>query len=389
MKTIDQVSIRQQNILRIFDMLCEQSAVTRQAAAETTGLSLMSVSNLVDQLTRLEVLSFTIAPPKASSGGRRSAGRKAELISLNQTRHAWLIFDLTDEFFRLTAFSLDLTTLLSLSAFSGDPQGDYQYNLEAFLRDAKEKTAELRASRQILGIAIVAPGPYDIKQDTITNQRLPALNSIRIKSLFRDIFGAYDYYVDEDVKFAVRAFLPVCTKEAPEVLFYLYIGEGVGGAAIHNENVLRGQNAAAGDVGQLRTGTQTYESLLSLRAFAAACGLDHRSAISEEVLLYNIHQFARTNEDAYQRVLMENARIAGEMLQAVVWMLDPMVVMIDCAYALPLQDAFLSAIDTSLEQAIRSAHLKRPRLMQVSSKLDSVAFGAAKVLSREWVERVT
>ena len=389
MKKIDQVSIRQQNILRIFEILCDKSPITRQEAAEGTGLSLMSVSNLVEQLTRLEVLSFTVAPPKECAGERRSAGRKAELISLNQTRHTWLIFDLTDEFFRLTAFSLGLTTLLSISAYSGDLQGDYLHNLKSFLREAREKTAALLKNRQILGVAIVAPGPYDISGDTITNQRLPALNSIHIKELFHEVFGAYDYYVDEDVKFAVRAFLPLCAKEAAEVLFYLYVGEGVGGAAIHSENVLRGQNAAAGDVGQLRTGGHTYESLLSLRVFAAACGLDYRPAISEEALLANIRQFAQASSKKYQCVLMENARIVGKMLMAVVWMLDPMVIMIDCAYAQPMQAAFLAAVDDSLAQALSSAHLKRPRLELVSGKMNSVAFGAAKVLCREWVERVT
>lgn len=388
MATIDQLSIRKQNILRIWDMLCERPGVTRQALAEGTGLSLMSVSNLVDQLAGLEVLSFTPAPPKETPGGRRSAGRKAELISLRKTGQAWLVFDLTDEFFRLTALSLDLSTLMSVSAFSGDPKGDYLSNLSAFLYDARGMIRRALGERKIMGVAIVTPGPYDVKRDTVNNQRVPALNAVPIKALFREAFGPYDYYVDEDVKFAVRAFLPLSAKTASEVLFYVYIGEGVGGAAIHNENVLRGYNAVAGDVGQLRVDSATCESLLSLRVFAGACGLDNAPAITEEVLLANIAQLARGDADTYRRALMKSAETVGRMLHTVVWMLDPALVVIDCRYARPMEEPFFARVDAILKETLESAQLRRPRLLPVGGGMHSVTHGVAQVLSREWIARV-
>lgn len=388
MKTIDQVSIRKQNILRIWDILCAEPVVTRHALAKGTGLSLMSVSNLVDHLASLGVLDFTAAPPAESVGGRRSVGRKADHISLNKADHAWLIFDLADEYFRLTALSLDMATLMSVSAYSGDPQGDYLHNLQAFLQDAREKANQLLSGREILGVAIVAPGPYDIEQDTISNQRLPALNSVHIKALFKEAFGPYDYYVDEDVKFAVRAFLPLCAKEAQEVLYYLYIGEGVGGATIHNENVLRGHNAAAGDIGQLREGARTYESMLSQRVFANACGLDNHAEISDEVLLANINQLARGDAQTYRRVLMENAAVIGRMLYAVVWLLDPSVIVIDCRYAAAMEEDFVSWIDAALADALGNALHKRPKLIPVGKEMHSTTYGAVQVLSRAWIARV-
>lgn len=388
MKTIDQLSIRKQNILRIWDMLRQHPAITRQALAEGTGLSLMSVSNLVEQLAGLDVLSFATAPARETTQGRRSAGRKAELISLSREKQAWLIFDLTDEYFRLTALSLDLVPLMSVSAFSAGAGGGYVDNLRAFLRDARRKADALLGGRAILGIAIVTPGPYDIEKDTINNQRLPALNAVCVKALFQKEFGPFDYYVDEDVKFAVRALLPRSAVIAPEVLYYLYIGEGVGGAALHHENVLRGLNAVAGDVGQLRTGEKPYESLLSLRVFAAACGLKHDAAISEEVLLATIGQYAADDLEGYRRMLLQNAETVGRMLQAVVWMLDPAIVAIDCRYARPLEAEFLSKVDASLADALCGAQLKRPRLLLADGDKQSITSGAAQVLSREWIARV-
>ena len=76
------------------------------------------------------------------------------------------------------------------------------------------------------------------------------LHHHRLK-LFRRCLGPYEYYVDEDVKFAVRSFSDLIVSKQCEVLYYLYIGEGVGGAAVHGGNMLRGLNAAAGDAGHL------------------------------------------------------------------------------------------------------------------------------------------
>ena len=50
MKSFDQSAIRKQNVRSILDLLTLQSPRTRQSLAEATGLSLMTVTNLIDQL---------------------------------------------------------------------------------------------------------------------------------------------------------------------------------------------------------------------------------------------------------------------------------------------------------------------------------------------------
>ena len=50
MKSFDQSAIRKQNVRRILDLLTLQSPRTRQSLAEATGVSLMTVTNLIDQL---------------------------------------------------------------------------------------------------------------------------------------------------------------------------------------------------------------------------------------------------------------------------------------------------------------------------------------------------
>ena len=50
MKSLDQSAIRKQNVRNILELLTLHSPRTRQSLADATGLSLMTVTNLIDQL---------------------------------------------------------------------------------------------------------------------------------------------------------------------------------------------------------------------------------------------------------------------------------------------------------------------------------------------------
>jgi predicted NBD/HSP70 family sugar kinase len=151
---------------------------------------------------------------------------------------------------------------------------------------------------------------------------------------------------------------------------------------------MRGRNAAAGDAGQLITPDgQRYETLLSLRGFARPLGLP-ADDLEAEGLLEQLAQLAACNPDAYRTALMAQADVLGHLLHAVVWMLDPAYVVVDCRYARPMEAAFLARIDQALGQALCGAHLKRPSLLSVPPGVDCVLQGVTQVLTREWVERV-
>lgn len=367
--------------------MTKQNALTRYELAEGTNLSPMTISNLVDHLKSCRVLDITT--PTRPVGDRRSTGRKADLISLCTTRHAWLLLDLTAVHFRFCALALDMSIICESVPWLYDINHDYTSNLRDFLRKTRGVLGKALKDREILGVAVVAPGPYDIANDMVDNQRISALNKLPIKQLLREELGLYDYYVDEDVKFAVRAYMPLAIREGCEVLYYAYIGEGVGGATIHGGNVLRGLNAAAGDVGQLiGSDGLNYEKKLSLRAFMRACGMDVQESDNESFLLSRLSHFMTEDFPCYQKMMLEAADTVGDMLYSVVWLLDPSHIVIDCRYAHPYQDIFISRIGLRLAHQMRGTIRKPPSILPASEGMHSVLYGAAQVLSREWIARI-
>ena len=381
MKSLDQSAIRKQNVRRILDLLTLQSPRTRQSLAEATGLSLMTVTNLVDQLKIQQVL--TLSPVERCGDVKRPSGRKAENISLCGSRHAWLVVDLSGSSFRFTLLGFDLSVIVEKSYPS---EGDYLPRLEAFLSSVREEIAEPLSTRTLLGAAVVTPGPYEISSDTVCNQRLPQLNNVGIKALMNRCLGPYDYYVDEDVKFAVRAFTSVIEHDPSELLYYLFIGEGVGGAAVHAGNMLRGLNATAGDAGQLTTASgATYESLLSVSSFAASlgCCTDDIKQIAEQ-----LRACAAQSPEDYLDALRHAADIASEMLYSVSWVLDPSHIIVDCHYAAPFEQDFIQQIIHSLSGRLAASGKRFPVIVPAPQGMSNVLRGAVQVLQREWIERI-
>lgn len=385
---IDQFFIRKQNIFRLWEVLDSRPYVTRQELAEKTALSLMTVTNFVDHLNRYHVLSFS-SPALEKTVGRKATGRRADIISLNRADHAWLLVDLTDKHFRFFVLALDKTVLYSSPAWDYDENRNYQLNLLNFLRRCRTYADKELKKREILGVGIVVPGPYDIAADTVHNKRMPELNQIAIKETLRKELGMYDYYVDEDVKFAVRAYMFLAAQSESELLYYLYIGEGVGGAASHTGNVLRGLNAAAGDAGQILMNADTsFEEVLSLRAFAQMLALKDMDRLSEDALLEKMDAFAYEDPQRYREALLKAAALTARMLYSVVWILDPKQIVIDCRYARPMEDEYFDRVKESLSSALGGALSVMPELIKALHDRRSVLSGAVQVLAREWIKRI-
>ncbi len=380
MKPIALSSIRHQNLCKVLDLLTMTPSMTRLELSEAAGLSQMTVTNLVDLLKEQSVLR--LKPIARDDKDRPAQGRKADAISLSGENKAWLIVDISNRQFAMTLMGFDMATLMELR---DDQQGEYLARLEAFLRDGHEQVLRALQGRELLGVAVVTPGPYDLSSDTVNNQRLPQLNGVKIKALLRRCMGDYEYYVDEDVKFAVRAFSDLIVSNQCEVLYYLYIGEGVGGAAVHGGNMLRGLNATAGDAGHLLgRGGATFESRLSTEVFIRALGLEDSPEKHPDAL----RRLAEEDPARYDAALDDMASVTAKMLHGVLWMLDPTHIIIDCVYAHPREAPFIAAVEKHLQLQFMGENRILPRIFPSAPGLSSVLRGAVCALQRAWLERI-
>ncbi|GHU77258.1 ArsR family transcriptional regulator [Clostridia bacterium] len=364
MKEMDLAGIRRRNMERVWSALL-RGPMSRQALAESTGLSLMTVSNLIELFGVREAVRFEPLPREP---GQPSSGRRAESISIRTDKHLLFALDLTGRQFRLHTLALDASPLLP--EFVSQEQTDqarYEQDLRAFLMEHAELISLALPGRSAVGLCVVTPGSYDADSDTIRNKRIPGLNGLPLKPLVLDALAplgsVMDCFVEEDVKLSIRAHLG---RGLPDPFYYLYIGEGVGGAYSSRGEILRGLNAVAGDAGQMRYDAgRTFEQRLSLRAYRTLRQtLPVRDALSHA------------------------AKDCGALFQNIVWLLDPALILVDCAYAMDDADWFQRCLNRELTRAL-SGHVARiPQIQLTGESARALLRGAAYALTQRWFERV-
>ena len=377
MQLIAQSSIRRQNLTRIVDTLSGSGGITRQEIVRRTGLSLMSVSNLIDTLAPHGAVD--VLTDKKTRG---SVGRPAELISLAARQLVFAVIDLISLSFRFDLVALDGSQLGDTSMFPYDPANSYQENLEAFLKKHQQVLSDL--GNRVLGIAIAVPGPYDAHRDRVVNKRIPELGDIPLKALVQDILGHSRIFVDEDVKFAVQDSMEYAPSGSGTLMFYLHLDEGVGGAVVHDGTILRGLNAMTGDIGQLDSGVRgTFESRTSMAAFSLLLGLDPEQVKTNRDLMA---QRRTAKPELYQAALNRLADETARMLDALGWIIDPHVFVIDCTYLNDEDKAqFANLVTDKMKEIAWEDSLHRPKVRMTGGSLSQVSRGAARTLRNLWI----
>jgi len=377
MKPIDQSSIRKQNVRMILDLLSNTSEMTRNVLAEKTGLSLMTVSNLVELLKGYDVLSFTPLPRTE----HRSSGRKAELISLSGEKHAWLVLELNNRNFHFTLMGFDQMVLGRGSMSVCGCEDSMVEKLELFAREVRSRIEGSLGTRNLLGVAIITPDAYEKTDDTLIGRRAH-LGFTAIKDLFRRHLGDYDYIVDKDVKYAVRAFSILMEHSDCHLLYFLCIGEELGGAVVHNHSLLYGLNHASGDAGHFRDASGlSFDEQLSLGAFAHALGLNNASPEA-------LSAFAQSEPERYLSQLRRFAEKTAELLSSVVRFIDPEHVVIECRYAHPFPEEYLAMLSESMTARMHTDDTRLPETSLVPARANIMLAGAVHALQLEWIEQI-
>ncbi len=379
MRRNNTADIRVNNLNAIWNVLQHQHTLTRQLIAQNTGLSLMSITNLVDQLKRNGAIR--ILPPE--SDGRKQAGRKAEVIQIDTRYFLWLIINLTDLHLRYSLINFRREIFYSSEENIPTSSSGYLNHYYSFI---KQVSLEIQPYMdRIAGVAVIVPGPYDADADLIKNARIPELNTIPIKGTIQPFLEKQEIYVDEDVKFAARSYAEVHMDVSS--VYYLYIGEGVGGALMHNGMLYRGLNSMAGDLGILLSKKgKTFEEEVSLRSFAKKLIFEDMDDKREDQLLLILKQIYHDDSKRYFEACNEVAEIIAEMLEIVEAMLDPHVVVLDCCYTQWIQKQFESMIKSYKEN--RLLWRKQPLLSAIPLSIPAAYLGAVKILERKWLKNI-
>ena len=379
MKKIALASIRAQNLKQIFDVIVKEGPTTRGRLAEATGLSLMTVSNVVENMIANEII--TVRSKKSATG----AGRKADLVDVVQDAHALLILDLTEREFSHVLLGLNGKTLYEPQPIPTEITADYETSLRHYLEKVAAEIREHGFAAKLAGVGVSVPGPYQVDTDTVYTALTPELNQIHLKAIINEIFGdELLIYIDEDVKYAARANLSMVENALEKTLAYIYIGEGVGGAFLINGRILMGAHSMAGEISRMIISNDGRRAdSLSRKAFLQKLGVASHSDWLTEVMKIK-------NEDGSRitRALDEIAEDLTELCYGLSWLVDPHEIILECDYVRMLDDTFTDRVQKMLDARIKGVSPHAPVLAMTYQGLRYAHRGAAMVLTDKWLENL-
>lgn len=423
MKQIGLNTIKAQNIKLLFDIIANNDKITRNDAAKLSNLSLMTVCNIIDHLNRFGIIHHS-DKEQASTVGRR-----AELLSINKDVKRFIIIDLTSLNFTFTVLNLDMSVHYSFREWRYNRERNYKDNLEDFLLIIdKYINTHLNPhfmDEDVLSIGVVAPGPYDVENDIIINKRIPELMQLNVKFLIDEILNKresvkdesvlIDIFIDEDVKFAAQANITEIPDYTQKIIYYMYIGEGVGGAISVNGVIVRGLFSFAGDIGQvLADENSCFEELISLKAFAREVtgnditdgditdnsitgdgiiggditGNDITRRDDEDIMKI-LKDYQVKNIHKFRQYLNKFCKKISLALYNVVWFIDPHTIIIECRYAGLDHDFFLESIKETLTQKLLPVRRDIPKILLSNHIVKNAHVGAGIILRNRWLKSIS
>lgn len=326
----DPTDVRTNNRMAVFSLLFPNDAMSRAQLGRRTGLSRVSVSEVVSDLIEHHILKE--AGPRTDQTRR---GKKGTLISVDASQ--WNIV------------TLDLSQPYLMQGAIMDPLGHTLAHAEQPLEHEREASPDVAmtlcsrllddVSAPVLGIGVATTGIVD-GGGTIIDSRNLGWTNVPIGPMLEERFGL-PVIVNNDAHSAMldeRFF----GEGTPNMLF-IYIAGGVGASLLISDSVVLGPTHAAGEIGHV---------VIDPEGEPCICG--KRGCL--ETVLAAPRLRARLANDAAHRtdILASTGRTLGGAMAMPANLLDLDEVVV---YGPPeiVNDTFVSSAEESLNACLTSS----------------------------------
>jgi predicted NBD/HSP70 family sugar kinase len=221
----------------IEQLVFESGPISKPELAKRSGLSLPTISKLVDGLEK---------NARLSSIGRsgKGAGRKAMLYETNRNSGCILAC-----YFKEGSYLCRLADMLNHTLYEKTfplDSGSHKKALNSTIRAIDALIEQAPAQVKIIGVGL----PGVVQPDG----RLLAIPQISVwegYNLSRTLSARYEaaVYVENGVKLSAMGYFCTHVKEKQDNLVYLYVGNGIGSGIILNKQLYRGSGNFSGEVG--------------------------------------------------------------------------------------------------------------------------------------------
>jgi len=250
------------NKKRVLDIIRREGPISRASISRRTSLSRVTISNIVSELIDEGlVIEAYVGDSMAGLGGKRP-----QLLTLNYEKLRYIGVDIYSDLFRIAVMDVKGDIKRIVKRRCKVEENDFEKYLKT-LRNQIDEILLTSEGKNVRGIGLSVPGNVKAKGGVIINSTHMKWKNVNVLDFFKDM----NIPVVMDNR-AVTSLIGEIwfTNHAchGESIFYMTIGEGVGGAIMINDTIVKGMGMSAGEIGKtiinIRNGKGTYlENLVS------------------------------------------------------------------------------------------------------------------------------
>lgn len=334
-------SLHTSNQRRVLRAVRDGGRRTQADIARATGLAPSTVSNLVHELIREDVLAMET----------EHAGRRGQLVGFSETAGLVVGIDVGHRHLTTALAGLD-RTVVDRRRHELPAGHDARAGLELARRDVEEMLTRTPVDRSgLLAAGLTLPAPVGASGVIATGSILPGWGGLDLARTGREVLGL-PIVIENDANagamsehaLGTGAELVTTTESGRrrrgarvgphDSMIYVKIGHGVGAGLILGGRLYRGATGIAGEIGHITiddTGTicrcgnrGCLETLVSSTASTALLEASRGQALTIQELV----RLALEGDAGCQRVIADTGRVLGRPIADLYNTLDPHLVVI-------------------------------------------------------------
>lgn len=391
-RTGDPALIREINLSIVLYALREHGALSRAALASTTGLTKVTVSSLVSQLTRAGFVT-------ERGVGRGMLGRPGILLELNPQRGAMIGVEIGVDFISTLVTDFTAQTIWR-NLEQTDPACPQEKILDRVMVHIQNAVKQSKKHKlTVLGAMIGLPGLVDVASGTLLYAPNLKWKDVPVRALLRKRFH-FPIYVDNEATIAAFGETYFGVARGKRNMAYVYGGVGVGGGLVINGEIMTGATGFAGEVGHVTIEPDgplcncgnygCWETLASQAAVyrrveqAIAAGepsllARFKKNSREHLSIPAIVEAADRGDAVARQALTETGRYFGIGIANLVNTLNPEIVVFGGILSLA-KDYLLPVIEQTLsERALRWSR-EATRVVVAANGLDACVIGGIAII---------
>jgi predicted NBD/HSP70 family sugar kinase len=249
----DQTLARYVNELSILTMLRTHGAATRADMARRLSITPATVTRLVSELSRRELLREIDEP--AANGAAREPGRPGVNVELNSNGAYFLGVEIDVGVLRYAL--LDLSASVVASSEVRVPKSAKPATVVGRIVDFERALErEGRFNGKVKSVGVTVPGLVT-SDGYVVNLPILGWKSLDLLAILKEQ-GSLPYIVENDANAAAFGAHYTQLSLPTESTIFLKLGTGCGGAAIINGRLLRGGTGTAGEFGHIKIAGQGH-----------------------------------------------------------------------------------------------------------------------------------